>query len=341
MKNIFLLSAMAITVVARPVTGAEDHSKHQQPPAQGNEHAQHQQHQQPQTQGDEHAQHQQDATPSPQSPDPHAQHRSGEEAESRPQENEHAHHRAAPSNEPTESERAHIPPDPPQHFMGDMSKERMIELMQMEDDAAFGMVLLDQLEWREIDDADAQVWELQAWYGTDYNKLWLETEGERVDGEAEGRVELMWDRIISSWWSLQGGVRQDFGEGPSRTWADIGIQGLAPYFFEIDAGLYFGEQGRTAARLSGEYDMLLTQRLILQPEVEFNLYGKDDPENGIGSGLSDIEVGIRLRYEIRREFAPYVGVHWERKFGGTADLAREHGEDVSDLLFVAGLRAWF
>jgi copper resistance protein B len=225
--------------------------------------------------------------------------------------------------------------------MEDMSKERMIELMQMEDDAPFSMVLLDQLEWREINDNDAQVWELQAWYGTDYNKLWFETEGERVDGEEEGRVELMWDRIFTRWWSVQTGIRQDFGEGPSRTWLDLGIQGLAPYFSEFDAALYVGEQGRTAARVSIEYDMLITQRLILQPELEFELYGKNDPENGIGSGLSDAEVGLRLRYEIRREFAPYIGLHWERKFGRTADLARAHGEDDSDLLFVAGLRAWF
>ena len=265
----------------------------------------------------------------------------GQEAPRASEHDQHAQHRPAASDEPTESERAHIPPDPPQHIMGDMSPEHMAELMQMEDNAPFGMVLLDQLEWRAINGADAQVWELDAWYGNDYNKLWFESEGERVDGEEEGRVELMWDRIISPWWSFQTGVRHDFGEGPSRTWADFGIQGLAPYFFEIDAALYVGEQGRTAARFSGEYDLLITQRLILQPELEMQLYGKNDPDNGIGSGLSNVEVGLRLRYEIRREFAPYIGLHWERKFGRTADLARGEGEDASDLQFVAGLRAWF
>lgn len=314
-----LLSATAFAVFVQPAIGAEDHSQHRREAPRASEHAEHQEH----------------AAPSPESSeaDPHAHHQ--------PQVDEHAQHRPAPTDEPTESERAHIPPDPPQHVMGEMSNERMIELMQMEDDASFGMVLLDQFEWRDIDGADAQVWEFDAWYGDDYNKLWFETEGERVDGEEEGRVELMWDRIISPWWSFQTGVRHDFGEGPSRTWADFGIQGLAPYFFEIDAALYVGEQGRTAARFSGEYDMLITQRLILQPELEFNLYGKNDPENGIGSGLSNVEVGLRLRYEIRREFAPYIGLHWERKFGGTADLARDEGEDVNDLAFVAGLHAWF
>lgn len=250
----------------------------------------------------------------------------------------HQDHQRMQSQGPTESERSHVPPEPPKNPLPNMSEERMIELMAMEDDAAYSMVILDQLESRG---ADVTAWELDAWYGTDYNKVWFETEGERADSEEEGRVELMWDRIISPWWSFQTGVRQDFGEGPSRTWADFGIQGLAPYFFEIDAALYVGEGGRTATRFSGEYNMLITQRLILQPELELELYGKDDPENGIGSGLSDVEVGLRLRYEIRRELAPYIGVHWERKFGETADLARDEGEDVNDVAFIVGLRAWF
>ena len=243
--------------------------------------------------------------------------------------------------QPTESERAHIPPDPPTHPMPDVSEQRMIELMQMEDDAPYGMILLDQSEWRETDNEDAQAWQLQAYYGTDYNKLWFETEGERVEGDQSGRAELLWDRIISPWWSIQSGVRHDFSEGPSRTWAAIGLQGLAPYFFEVDAAFYVGEQGRTAARFSADYDMLITQRWVLQPEIELQLYGKDDTANGLGSGLADAELGIRLRYESRREFAPYIGIHWERKFGETADLSRASGEDVDELSFVAGFRAWF
>lgn len=281
---------------------------------------------------EEHSQHVQE----PPARDPHAGH---QEAAS-DQQDEHAHH-TSPATEAGESERAHVAPDPPQHFMGEMPKERMSELMQMEDDAPYGKVLLDQLETREADDEDVQAWEFDAWYGNDYNKIWLETEGESVDSEREGRVELMWDRIISPWWSLQTGVRRDFGAGPSRTWLDLGIQGLAPYFFDIDAAIYIGEEGRTAARFSGEYDILITQRLILQPELELRAFGKDDPENGIGSGFSDLEVGLRLRYEIRREFAPYLGLHWERKFGSTADLARDAGEDSDDLSIVAGLRVWF
>ena len=152
--------------------------------------------------------------------------------------------------------------------MADMSTHEMVELMQMEDDAPFALVLLDQLEWRGAGDAeDAQALELQAYYGGDYHKAWLEAELERFDGEVEGRIEALWDRIVSPWWSLQAGVRHDLHEQTPRTWGSIGVQGLAPYFFEIDAAIYVGEQGRTAARLSVEYEWLLTQRLVLQPEL--------------------------------------------------------------------------
>ena len=251
----------------------------------------------------------------------------------------HDHSASSESDEPTESERAHVPPPPPQHVMGEMFKERMAELMQMEDDSAFLLIRLDQFEWRETEDAKA--WEAQAWYGGDYDKLWLETEGESIEGEESGRVELLWDRIFTKWWSLQAGVRQDFGAGPSRTWAAVGVQGLAPYFFEVDATLYVGEQGRTAARLSVETDFLITQRLILQPQLELEAFGKKDLENGVGSGLSGLELGLRLRYELRRELAPYVGAHWRRKLGSTEDIVRGAGEDSSDFSLLVGVRAWF
>jgi copper resistance protein B len=252
----------------------------------------------------------------------------------------HDAHGARNDDEPTESERHHVPPPPPQHEMGEMSNAEMIELMAMDDAASVGMVLVDKLEWRNADD-DVLAWDAQAWFGSDYHKLWLESEGERVAGEYEGRVELMWDRVLSRWWNVQAGVRQDFGDGPSRSWLGFGVQGLAPYWFEVEAKVYVGEEGRTAARLAAEYDLLLTQRLILQPQFELALHGKDDPANGIGSGLSETEVGLRLRYEIRRELAPYVGVVWHRVHGATADLAQAAGHDRSELQLVLGLRAWF
>jgi len=309
----------AFVLACAAAQAAEDHAAHQHEPHQ--EHQQHEQHPQPEPQ--DHSSHQHDSEHDTSAPDPHAGHMKPTE------------------DEPTEGERRHVPPDPPQHPMHDMSNEQMIELMQMEDNAPYSMWLLDQLEWREIDGENALFWDGQAWYGTDYNKAWFKTEGERVDGEYEGLAELLWDRIFTRWWHVQAGVRHDFGEGPSRTWAAFGVQGLAPYWFEVEATAYVGEGGRTAARFSAEYELLFTQRLILQPKIEFDLYGKDDPRNGIGSGLADSEIGLRLRYEIRREFAPYIGVVWTRSYGETADLARAAGHDDDDLQFVAGLRAWF
>lgn len=253
----------------------------------------------------------------------------------------HAQHSAAPADQPTESEARHVPPDPPQHLMRDMSEQEMTELMDMDDTSAFGMVRFDQLEWRKIDNVDALGWDAQAWYGNDYDKVWIKTEGERLRGEVEASSELLWDRVFARWWNVQAGVRHDVGEGPSRTWAAFGIHGVAPYRFEVEATAYVGEQGRTALRFSGDYEGLLTQRLILQPKLEFNLYGKDDAANGIGAGVSDSEFGVRLRYEFRREVAPYVGLAWIRSYGNTADLARAAGRDTSEMQWLAGIRFWF
>jgi copper resistance protein B len=251
-------------------------------------------------------------------------------------------HAPPASNEDTSSETAHVPPDPPQHSMGDMPYPRMAALMQMDDTARTSMVLFDQFEWRNTADGNALAWDAEGWYGGDTNKVWLRSEGERVAGATQNaRADLLWDHAVARWWSVQAGGRQDFGAGPARTWAAIGVQGLAPYWFNTEATFYVGAQGRTAVRLKSEYELLFTQRLILQPEAEANLYGKADPERKLGSGLSDLEVGLRLRYEVRREFAPYLGVVWSREFGGTADRARESGANPSDVQFVAGVRAWF
>lgn len=242
----------------------------------------------------------------------------------------------------TASEAAHVPPDPPQHSMGDMPYPEMAAMMQMDDTARTYKVLFDQLEWRNTAAGNAAVWDAEGWYGGDNDKVWLRSEGERAGGTTQNaRADVLWDHTFARWWSLQAGGRQDFGGGPARTWAALGIQGLAPYWFDTEATFYVGEEGRTAVRLKTEYDLLLTQRLILQPEGEANLYGKADPARQLGSGLSDLEIGLRLRYEVRREIAPYIGVVWSRSFGRTADLVRESGGDASDVQFVAGLRAWF
>ena len=215
-------------------------------------------------------------------------------------------------------------------------------LAGMGDDQLLGMFKLDQFEVRAGDGEDPFVWDAQGWIGKDLNKIWFKTEGEYVDGETEfAEVQALYSRAIAPFWDFQIGWRRVVRPQPDRDWLALGFEGLAPYLFEIDAALFVGEDSRTAARLEAEYEILFTQRLILTPELEMNLLGKDDPETGVGSGLSDLELGLRLRYEIRREFAPYIGVNWEKAYGNTADFIQEEGGDVSDTRFVVGIRAWF
>ncbi|SOB95492.1 copper resistance protein B [Alloalcanivorax xenomutans] len=212
--------------------------------------------------------------------------------------------------------------------------------------ARFGQILVDQLEARDADDGTVAAWSANAWYGGDINKLYFATEGERLmdrGGETESlETRLAWSRAFAPYWDWQLGVRRDWQpDDPNRDWVSVGVMGVAPYFFETEANLFLGESGHSELRLEAEYELLFTQRLILTPEVEASLYGKEDRDLGIGKGLATVEAGLRLRYEIRREFAPYIGVHWERKFGDTADFARDHGEDASDTLLVAGIRVWY
>jgi len=203
-------------------------------------------------------------------------------------------------------------------------------------------VLFDQLEWQDADEGSALNWDAKAWVGRDIDRLWLRAEGERVDGRTEeSELEAFWGHSFARWWDFVAGVRQDFRPGPSQSWAAFGVQGLAPYKFEVEATAYLGESGQAAVQLEAEYELLLTNRLILQPLVEVNVYAEDDPQRGIGSGLSTTEVGLRLRYELRRELAPYIGVTWDRKWGNTADFARLNGASVEDMRWIAGLRIWF
>jgi copper resistance protein B len=265
----------------------------------------------------------------------------------------------------------HVPPAPPAQPMPPMSEEAMDRVMDMHDDPLLGMFKLDQFERAHGDDASATDWEAEAWIGHDFDKLWLRTEGERESGVTDARIEAFWDHAFASYWDWQVGVRHDFGSGPqqsldafrglsgplsaihglwdtqapayrtrapARDWAAFGVQGLAPYWLEIEATAYVGDSGRTALRFRAEYELLLTQRLVLQPEFETNVYGKRDPDRGIDSGVNDAAFGLRLRYEIRREIAPYAGVVWKRRFGD-ADLVI--GRAGSETQLVAGLRIWF
>ncbi|HEB29204.1 MAG TPA: copper resistance protein B [Porticoccus sp.] len=211
-----------------------------------------------------------------------------------------------------------------------------------EDDPLLASVLVDQLEIRDDEDKNPLVLEGQGWIGRDLQKLWIKTDIERVDGKTEeAELQVLYSQAVATYWDFQLGLRQDFKPTPDRSWAVIGFQGLAPYFFEVDTALFIGESGRTALRLEAEYELLLTQRLILTPDIEINFYGHNDEDVGIGSGLSGVQAGLRLRYEIRREFAPYIGVNWSKKFGNTADFSRLEGADVSETQLVLGVRFWF
>lgn len=210
------------------------------------------------------------------------------------------------------------------------------------DDPVLTRVMLDQLELRNGDGSNPIALEGQVWIGKDLNKLWLKTDIERRDGKTQdAEVQALYSHAIAPFWDGQIGVRHDAKPTPTRDWGVIGLQGLAPYWFDVDTALFVGESGRIAARFSAEYELLFTQRLILTPNIEVNVYGQNDAETGTGSGLSDAKAGLRLRYEIRREFAPYVGINWNRKFGNSAEFVKNQGEAVSDTELVAGLRVWF
>jgi len=215
--------------------------------------------------------------------------------------------------------------------------------LHMQHAPEFGrMVVFNRLEAVDAEHGSAQAWEGQAWFGNDTDRLWLRSEGEREDGRTESaNLEALYGRAISPWWDVVAGVRHDFRPERSQTWAAFGLQGLSPYKFEVSATAYLGERGRTALNLEAEYELLLTNRLILQPLVEVEFHGKDDPRRETGAGLSTAEAGLRLRYEFSRKFAPYIGVSWERAFGDTADYRRAHGERIEDTRLVAGVRLWF
>ena len=205
-----------------------------------------------------------------------------------------------------------------------------------------GTVMVERLEARVADGHDAFLWDVQGWYGGDIDKFVFKSEGE---GEFGGSVEdaelqALWGHAIGPFFDLQAGVRLDV-EPETRSHLVLGVQGLAPYMWHVDAAAFLSDRGDITARVEGEYDWKLTQRLILQPRAELELSAQDIPERDIGAGLTKLETGVRLRYEFAREFAPYVGVGYEAKLGETADIARLAGEDTDGIALLLGLRAWF
>ena len=205
-------------------------------------------------------------------------------------------------------------------------------------------LMLDRFELRDSKPDRTVYWDAQAWSGGDINKLWLKTEGEARRSKArEADIEAFYSRAVAPYWDVQTGVRHDLQVNglPSRDWFAVGLKGLAPYKFDIDATAYVGDTGRSAARVKAEYNLLLTQRLVLMPEFEANLYGKKDPQRELGSGLANVDLSLRLRYDIARTFSPYIGVVWTRLYGDTANYARQNSDAVHSAEFVAGVRAWW
>lgn len=222
-----------------------------------------------------------------------------------------------------------------------MAAERERE-RKMHGDFPVLWVQADRLEAQVRDGPDGLLWDVQGYYGGTTSKFWFKSEGEDAFGEQleQAEVQALWSKAIGPYWDLQAGVRQDLA-GPATTHAVIGIQGLTPYMFEVDAALFLSHRGDVTAKIEGELDQRITQRLILQPRAELSLSAQDIPELGIGAGLDKAELGLRLRYEIVREFAPYIGIEQSWKAGGSADYARAKGEGTSATSLVAGIRFWF
>ncbi|MBB3980670.1 copper resistance protein B [Sphingobium fontiphilum] len=267
---------------------------------------------------------------------------------------DHAGHRA-PSADPHAGHKASAPipvGDPPPiptdhaadafHDPAAMARARAA-MIRESGGMTWSKLMLDRLEYRAVKGADGYAWEGEAWIGGDINRLAVKSEGEGAFGGQVERAEAqaLYRRAIDPWFNLEAGVRHDFRPGPQRSYAVIGIDGLAPYWFEVGVSAFLSEKGDAHLRLEGSYDQRITQRLILQPAAEVNIAAQNVPELGIGSGFSEIELGLRLRYEIAREFAPYAGVHWERKLGDSADYARAAGDRPWHTSLVVGLRAWF
>ncbi|MCP5397345.1 MAG: copper resistance protein B [Sphingomonadaceae bacterium] len=205
-----------------------------------------------------------------------------------------------------------------------------------------GMVMVERFEARLGEGQDAWLWDVEAWQGSDIDKLWLKSEGEGELGSPveDAEVQALWSHAITPFFDLQAGARLDI-EPETRSHLVLGVQGLAPYMWHVDGAVFLSDRGDLTARLKGEYDQKITQRLILQPRAELEFSAQDVPERALGSGLTKAELGLRLRYEIKREFAPYVGVEYEAKAGRTASLARAAGEDPDAMKLLVGIRAWF
>lgn len=230
----------------------------------------------------------------------------------------------------------------PHAYAGDFEFGKNIKRPDIAKEFYTGAFMVNRLEQQWYEGDVATQYDVKAWYGGDFVRLVLKAEGEVNESRLEeARTELLWSSALTSFWDMQIGLRQDSGDGPNRTWLAGGFSGLAPYWFEVDATAYLSDSGRGALRVEVDYDLLLTQKWIIQPRVEATYFTKADPDRGIGDNLSSVNAGLRLRYEVVPEFAPYIGVEWQNLYGKTKSLATEEGEEVASTRFVAGLKFWF
>ncbi|WP_420874055.1 copper resistance protein B [Novosphingobium olei] len=225
---------------------------------------------------------------------------------------------------------------------GDMQQSRS-SMMRESGGQSFNQVMFNLAEYQAHKGRDGYRWDGEAWFGGDVSRLTLKSEGEGAfrEGVESAEIQALYSRAIGPYFNLQAGVRHDFEPGRPTTYAAVGFEGLAPYWFEVEGALFLSDKGDLLARLEGYYDQRITQRLVLQPRVELNLAAQDVPATRTGAGLSSAELGLRLRYEISRQFAPYIGVSYEAKTGQTARYARAEGEDPTRTSLVAGVRFWF
>ncbi|GAB2785443.1 hypothetical protein GCM10027040_09350 [Halomonas shantousis] len=214
----------------------------------------------------------------------------------------------------------------------------------------YGRFLVDRLEYTWTDEnEEALAWDFQGWYGGDVQRIYLKGEGENEQGDGEDgefeSLDLLYSHLIADFWELQGGIGYQGGiasnDHPERTFAVLSLYGTLPYRLEMDATLRVSDDGDVSADLEAEYDIRLTQRAILQPRAELAVAASDVEEFGVGEGLNSTRLGLRLRYEITRKFAPYVGAYWEKQYGNTADMTREAFGEPEGSGVVAGVRLWF
>lgn len=316
-----ILAALAVTLIgsAAEARAQNAHAGHGQEPA-PDPHTGHVQ----EPTADPHGQHEQEAPP----PDPHTGHANREPppGAARPPE-------AAFSGPRHAADRVFEP--------ADMTRARA-QLRAEHGAMRSSGLAVDRFELHNGDGPEDYAWEAQAWYGGDTNKLWVKTEGEAsFGGDGDAEVQALWSHAVTPWFDLQAGIRYDWTPGPDRGSLVLGLQGLMPYLFDVDAAAFISEDGDLEARFEAAYDLRITQRLVLQPSAEVDVAAGDVPELGIGRGISAVELGLRLRYEMAPELAPYAGVEWERKLGETADFARLAGARTDDLFMVAGVKFWF